>query len=98
MIDPTVIHRISTAAFLKALSPLPVPNYRHWWPSPIVKSRIVGTLLLRPGQRISTEELLDSVYGDDPEGGPEFAARALHVHVSRLRRAYGWPIKTYWGQ
>src|SRR5579875_603032 len=44
---------------------------------------LLGILLLRPGDVVSTDELIDELWGDAP---PPTAANTLQVHVSRLRR------------
>lgn len=39
--------------------------------------------------------LVDALYAEDPNGGPETASMVIGVHLSRLRRrlpAYGWTI------
>lgn len=48
------------------------------------KSRILATLLKR--RVVSVNRLVDEVYGDDPDGGPDDAVGALYSHVSHLRR------------
>jgi DNA-binding SARP family transcriptional activator len=55
------------------------------------------TLLLRlaldPGRVVTTRQLLDAVWGDDP---PAAAPNALQALVSRLRRALpGLPLETH---
>ena len=48
--------------------------------------RLLACLILRSGQSISTERLLDDLW---PEEAPQTARHALHVYVSRLRTALG---------
>ena len=35
---------------------------------------------------IATEDLIDRVYGDDPDGGPEWANHAIYNNLSRIRK------------
>ena len=45
---------------------------------------LLALLLLNPGRLVTTEGLIDGLYGEDPPGN---AANALQSQVSRLRRA-----------
>jgi len=47
---------------------------------------ILALLVLHVGDTVSTDHLIDEVWGDDP---PTSAQHAIGVHVSRLRRALG---------
>ena len=47
---------------------------------------LLAILLLRRGEVISAERLIEELYGGEP---PPSAATALRAHVSRLRRALG---------
>ena len=47
---------------------------------------ILALLVLNVGETVSTDHLIDEVWGDDP---PPSAQHAVGVHVSRLRRALG---------
>ena len=47
--------------------------------------RLVAALALAGGERVTTDRLVESVWGDDP---PRSARRSLHAQVSRLRRAF----------
>ncbi len=47
---------------------------------------ILALLVLNVGETVSTDHLIDEVWGDDP---PASAQHAIGVHVSRLRRALG---------
>ena len=41
-------------------------------------------------------EIIDALWGDDPEGGPDSAEKAVHVYVCRLNqvlRGFGWEIR-----
>ncbi|HEY4453049.1 MAG TPA: BTAD domain-containing putative transcriptional regulator [Pseudonocardiaceae bacterium] len=44
---------------------------------------LLAAFLLEPGRLISTDRLIDAVYGDQP---PQGAANALQAQISRLRR------------
>jgi DNA-binding SARP family transcriptional activator len=44
---------------------------------------LLATLVLRANQAVSTDRLVDALWGDDP---PATAANALQVHVSKLRK------------
>ena len=55
---------------------------------------VLATLLLAgPGRAVSADRLIDVLWGEDP---PPTSAKALQVHVSKLRRALGpgQPITT----
>jgi hypothetical protein len=55
----------------------------------------VSTLLAVEAPRVlSTDELIDYLYGDDPDGGPDYARGCIRLAVMRLRRS-GMPIKTH---
>jgi len=47
---------------------------------------ILAILVLHVGETVSTDHLMDEVWGDDP---PPSAQHAIGVHVSRLRQALG---------
>jgi predicted ATPase/DNA-binding SARP family transcriptional activator/Flp pilus assembly protein TadD len=47
---------------------------------------LLAALLIRSGQTVSTERLIDELWGDDP---PETAQNTLQVYVSQLRRSLG---------
>lgn len=56
------------------------------------RSRIINTLRQASGQWVSRDYLLDALYGEDPEGGPDQADKCLRVFIARLRNA-GYPIE-----
>jgi DNA-binding SARP family transcriptional activator/Tfp pilus assembly protein PilF len=58
----------------------PVPGLR--------RRAVLAALALRPGEVVSTDLLIDVVWGD---GAPAAAATTLQSHVSRLRRLLGGP-------
>jgi len=45
---------------------------------------LLAALLVRPNAIVSTDELVDALWGEEP---PESSANAIQVHVSHLRRA-----------
>jgi predicted ATPase/class 3 adenylate cyclase/DNA-binding winged helix-turn-helix (wHTH) protein len=47
---------------------------------------VLALLLLQPNETVSSDRLIDELWGEDP---PATAAKALQVHVSRLRKALG---------
>src|SRR4051812_26074274 len=47
---------------------------------------LLAVLLLRANEVVSTDRLIDALWGEDP---PETASKALQVHVSQLRKALG---------
>jgi hypothetical protein len=49
-----------------------------------VKARIWDVLQRRPG--ISAADLVDAVYAEDPNGGPDTGRKTIHVHVSHMNR------------
>lgn len=51
---------------------------------------LLAVLLLRPGQRITTDELTGAVWAQDP---PASAGNALQALVSRLRRTLGQEVR-----
>src|SRR5579884_3231476 len=48
--------------------------------------QLLLALLGRPGETVSTDRLIDELWGDDP---PETAQNTLQVYVSQLRRSLG---------
>src|SRR5215831_4476978 len=47
---------------------------------------LLALLLLRPNEVVSNDTLIDELWHGEP---PETARKAIHVHVSRLRKALG---------
>lgn len=83
------LHVIGTRAFLKAL--------RHGAGNNKMPTLMLGisTLLAAsPGEIVSAAKLVDWLYGDDEEGGPEWALSNIRVAIARLRRQ-GVPITTH---
>jgi len=58
------------------------------------RSRLILALLLANIDTVvSTDSLIDGIWGDEP---PQTAKKAIHVHISRLRQALGddFPLRT----
>jgi predicted ATPase/DNA-binding SARP family transcriptional activator len=53
---------------------------------PAQQRALLACLLLRPGEVVSRDVLVENLWGDDP---PETAQHALEVYVSKLRRVLG---------
>jgi hypothetical protein len=63
-----------------------------------VRQRLVNILAHRP-DGLTINNLVDLVYGDDPNGGPLTAPRSLNVLAHRANkqlRAQGYQIKSAW--
>ena len=59
------------------------------------EQRIVAALVSAYPRRLSIGSLMDAVYFDDPQGGPECARESVSMTLSRLRAKlpiYGWTI------
>src|SRR5258708_5967976 len=83
------LHVIGTHAFLAALR---YGNGSHRMPMLMLG---VSTLLAAsPGCVISTDQLIDWLYGEAPNGGPLEARACVAVAVYHLRRR-GLPIKSH---
>src|SRR5215469_4852961 len=81
MIEP------SGAALFRILGPLEVWAGEGWTKIGAAKQRsLLATLLLRPGEPVSTDVLIDQVW---PEKPPAKAANLLSVYVHHLRRRIG---------
>lgn len=52
---------------------------------PPAERAVFEALCLRMGQWVKSSILLDALYGDDPEGGPHYAAAILSMHLRRIR-------------
>jgi DNA-binding SARP family transcriptional activator/tetratricopeptide (TPR) repeat protein len=73
----------------RILGPLEVWTDEGWSGIGAPKWRaLLATLLLHPGQVVSTERLIAGLWGEDP---PERAANLVSVYVLRLRRLMGDP-------
>jgi DNA-binding SARP family transcriptional activator len=78
-----ILHRITTKALLRAL---PVPSNRPWHQ----RARLLAAL--DSGAIVSRYRLIDALWGDDPEGGPDDARTVLKQHIWKLRQLYGCEI------
>src|SRR3954453_14638253 len=47
---------------------------------------LLAILLLRANEVVSTDHLIDALWGEEP---PDTAPKALQVHISQLRKALG---------
>lgn len=60
------------------------------------RRRLIVDALLRAGRSyVAKSRLINAVYGDDYDGGPEDAEACIHTHLSRLRdqiRPHGFTI------
>ena len=81
MIEP------SGAALFRILGPVEVWTGQDWAEISAGKQRsVLATLLLRPGEVVSTDALIDQVWPDQP---PARAANLVSVYVHHLRRLIG---------
>ena len=77
--------RSSPGMDVRILGPLEVLEDGRAVPLGGVKQRaLLGLLLLHPNETLSTDRLIDELWGERP---PASAAKAVHARVSRLRRA-----------
>lgn len=53
--------------------------------TPTQRALLWRLMLANRGLRLTTPELIDSVWGDDEDGGPLAARIAIGVHLHRLR-------------
>lgn len=56
---------------------------------------ILETIIEGHPRRVMIDKIIRRVYEDDPEGGPEAAARNIHVQVVRLNQRIapaGWRV------
>ena len=82
------LDRIGTRAFLRALG---VRRYND------TLGTVMFALAARPDRITSNEDLVNLVYGDREDGGPEDAAKNIQIAILRLRRR-GAKIRTYWSR
>ena len=82
MIEPS-----GAAALFRILGPVEVWTGQDWAKIGAGKQRsVLATLLLRPGEVVSTDALIDQVWPDKP---PARAANLVSVYVHHLRRLIG---------
>lgn len=58
--------------------------------------QVLDVLINAYPRPLSTRQIVDRVYGDDPSGGPETAENAVRVYMWRLRQkleTFGWTAK-----
>jgi serine/threonine protein kinase/DNA-binding SARP family transcriptional activator/WD40 repeat protein len=62
-------------------------------PGPRRSRTVLALLVSEIGRVVTTERLIDGIWGDEP---PPTAKKAVHVHISNLRRALGedFPLRT----
>ena len=77
------LHLITTRALLSLL-----PR------KPPERDIVLGLLLSRNGHWVSSDEIIDALWGDDENGGPDWAIARLRVLVHQLRER-GWNINTW---
>ena len=71
----------------RILGPLEVKTGEDWVSIGAAKWRaVLASLLLRSGQVVSTDTLIDELWGDDP---PARASNLVSIYVLRLRRLIG---------
>lgn len=83
------LHVIGTKALLKSLK-CGAGNHKM----PTLMLGISTLLAASPGQVIPASTLIDWLYGDDEDGGPEWARNNIRVAIHKLRQR-GVPIKTH---
>ena len=72
---------------IRILGTLEVLTEDQWQPIGSPKWRsLLACLLLRSGQIVSTDSLMDELWGDDP---PDTAKNLISIYVLRLRRLLG---------
>jgi hypothetical protein len=64
-----------------------------------IQTRIYELIAHR--REIGTSEIIGIVYADDPNGGPNSAAKCVHVHINSINniiRRHGMAIKSTMGR
>src|SRR5215208_4436582 len=79
----SALHVITTRALLSSL-PRKLPQ----------RDIVLGLLLSRKAYWVSTDEMIDALWGDEEDGGPEGAIEQVRVLVHQLR-GLGWNINTW---
>ena len=62
-------------------------------------AKLMILTMLMSRQECSREALIDAMYGDRPDGGPEYAKKIIDISICKLRRKlvpFGVTIKTVW--
>jgi DNA-binding SARP family transcriptional activator/class 3 adenylate cyclase len=84
---PRGYNRLQRAMDFRLLGPLEVIHDGRTVALGGVRQRtLLAILLLRHGEVVPDDRLIDDLYGDTP---PATARRSLHAHLSRLRKALG---------
>ena len=52
----------------------------------IVSHLVLRAIKSRPGRLLTVDDLVDAVYGEDPEGGSLAANRCIHEAIRKLRK------------
>ena len=62
-------------------------------PGPRRSRTVLALLVSELGRVVTTDQLIDGIWGDDP---PPTAKKAVHVHISNIRRSLGedFPLRT----
>lgn len=58
--------------------------------------RILTRLMLGNGATVSKAVIVEELYGDRPDGGPDTAEKVVESHISKLRKRIkprGWTIR-----
>lgn len=61
----------------------------------VMQQKIVAALTSSYPNGIRTPAMVDIIYADDPDGGPDFAVYTLRMMMVRLRRKlkpHGWTV------
>lgn len=61
--------------------------------------RIASCIVAARGKTVSADAIMEALYGDDPDGGPE--EKTIDVHLCKIRKALpalGIAIETVWGR
>ena len=80
------------------------PTINSPWPRGLFtpqESRIVDILFSRLGKLTTSNAIIEAMYFDRPEGGPDDAESGVKVQISRIRKKLvgkGYRIETHWGQ
>lgn len=65
-----------------------------------LERRIIEALIQSGERHLSKRELVEQIYFDDPNGGPDWAESSISVRMVELRRKLaknGWTIETRHG-
>ena len=79
---------VGLRAFCRAIGMLEARNTHT------VGQRILARLKAGRGATVHVDEMVEILWGDDEDGGPESATRTIAVHIAHLRKA-GHRIETW---